>query len=116
MKELRENLSKIFLFLGGIFAIIVAALWIVSVLNASFGFLKDAPDALVITIEFILRWATLILVGVVGLGFTLKRNIIIRIIFYLLLAALIIIHFFPQVYDQLIKTVTSNKDAILLFF
>lgn len=115
MKDLRESLAKVFAVIGGVFAIIVAAVWIVQVLNTTFEFLSSAPHWLLVSMEFVLRWATLILVASAGLAFTLKRNIVIRIIFYLLIVALIIIHFFPGVYEKLISFIPGQNGSILFF-
>ena len=115
-KEFRMKLETVFDILGEILALVVAILWVISLLNINFGFLEKAPRFIPIAIEYTLRWATLILVGVVGVEFSMKRNIIIRIFFYLLLAVLIIFNCFPQVYNQLISYIGGNTNAVLLFF
>ena len=98
-KDFRMKLEKVFDFLGEIIAFVVAVVWVLVILNANFNFL---PEVVVNIFNIAKEWLLLVLVGVVGLEATIKRNFVIRLIFYLLLAVLIIFHCFPGTYDQLI--------------
>ena len=102
-KDFRMKLEKVFDFLGEILAFVIAVFWGFTLLNTTFNWIsQDNPviHFFLISKELLL----LILVGVVGLEATIKRNIIIRLFFYLLLAILIIFHFFPTTYQQIIGT------------
>ena len=104
-KEFREKLEKVFDFLGEILAFVTAVVWALVIIDRSFPFLP----AIVLNIFNIVKdWLLLILVGVVGFEATIKRNIIIRIIFYIVMAVLIIFHCFPDAYDYLID-IASNR-------
>ena len=100
-KEFRMKLEKVFDFLGELLAFVVAVVWVLVVLNANFHFLNGVP-VLVNIFSFVLHWALLVLVIIVGLEATIKRNIIIRIFFYALAAVLIIFYCFPDTYTYLV--------------
>ncbi len=116
-KEFRLKLEKVFDVIGEILAFVIAVVWVVSLLNANFHF-YDNIEWLVATVEVIRNFALLALVIVVGLEATIKRNFIIRIFFYLLVAVLIIFHFFPDTYEWLIhktEEVTTGMALLGLF-
>ncbi len=101
-KEFREKLEKVFDVLGEILAFVTAVVWVLVIIHQNFNFL---PQKMVDIFNVSKTWLLLALVAVVGLEATIKRNIIVRIFFYLLLAVLIIFHFFPGTYDYLIGLV-----------
>lgn len=98
-KEFRLKLEKVFDVLGEILAFVTALAWALVIINANFHFL---PEVVVNIFNIAKEWLLLVLVGVVGLEATIKRNFVIRLIFYLLMAVLIIFHCFPGTYEQLI--------------
>ncbi len=98
-KEFREKLEKVFDILGEILAFVTAVVWALVIINQNFDFL---PQKMVDIFNVAKSWLLLVLVGIVGLEATMKRNIIIRILFYLVLAVLIIFHCFPGTYDYLV--------------
>ncbi len=101
-KEFREKLEKVFDVLGEILAFVTAVVWVLVIIHQNFNFL---PQKMVDIFNVSRTWLLLALVAVVGLEATIKRNILVRIFFYLLLAVLIIFHFFPGTYDYLIGLV-----------
>jgi hypothetical protein len=93
------KLEKLFDVLGEILAFVTAVVWVLVIINQNFNFLPtQVADILTVSKS----WLLLALVGVVGFEATVKRNIIIRLIFYVLLAVLIIFHCFPGTYDYLV--------------
>ncbi len=105
-KEFREKLEKVFDVLGEILAFVTAIVWVLVIIDQNFKFL---PEQMVNIFNVSKTWLLLALVGIVGLEATIKRNILIRILFYLILAVLIIFHFFPGTYDYLIGLVPVGK-------
>jgi len=101
-KETRLKLEKVFDVLGEILAFVTAIVWALVIIDQNFSFL---PEQFVNIFNVVKAWLLLILVGVVGLEATIKRNFIIRLIFYIVLAILIIFHCFPGTYDYLIGLV-----------
>ena len=102
MKEFREGLGRVFDVLGKILALLTLIVWILIIINQNFAFL---PTQVADVLTVAKAWMLIGLVAVVGFEATIERNILIRIIFYLLLAVLIIFHFFPGTYDYLIGLV-----------
>lgn len=98
-KETREKLEKVFDFLGEIIAFVTAVVWALVIIDQNFHFL---PEVVVNIFNVVKSWLLLVLVGVVGFEATIKRNIVIRLIFYIIMAILIIFHCFPGTYDYLI--------------
>lgn len=107
-KEFRLKLEKVFDFLGEIIAFFVVAIWAVVILNKNFGFLNSV-DQLRVVFEIVLEWALIVLLTVVGLECTIKRNILIRIIFYLLLAVVILGHCFEGAYNNIIQYIPGSN-------
>ena len=101
-KETREKLEKVFDVLGELIAFVTAVVWALVIIDQNFSFL---PAVVVNVFNVVKAWLLLVLVGVVGFEATIKRNFIIRIIFYVILAILIIFHCFPGTYDYLVGLV-----------
>ena len=98
-KEFREKLEKVFDILGEIIAFVAAVVWALVIINQTWPFL---PDIVVSIFNIAKAWLLLVLVGVVGLEATIKRNFFIRLLFYIILAVLVIFHCFPATYEYLI--------------
>ncbi len=98
-KDFRMKLEKLFDVLGEILAFVTIVVWVLVIINANFNFL---PTEFAQVLAVSKSWLLLALVGVVGFEATIKRNIIIRLVFYILLAVLIIFHCFPGTYDYLV--------------
>ncbi len=101
-KETRESLEKVLDVLGEILAFVTAVVWALVIINQNFPFL---PHVVVDVFNVAKAWLLLVLVGVVGLEATIKRNFVIRLIFYIVMAILIIFHCFPGTYDYLVGLV-----------
>ncbi len=98
-KDFRMKLEKLFDVLGEILAFITIVVWVLVIINQNFNFL---PSTIADILSVSKSWLLLALVGIVGFEATIKRNILIRLVFYILLAILIIFHCFPGTYDYLV--------------
>jgi hypothetical protein len=96
-----KKLEKLFDILGEIIAVVMVVLYVVALINAQWPFIPKGSffDS---AMKIMLTYGALLLVAVVGLEAISKRNLIFRIIFYALLAVIIIFMFFPATYTQLI--------------
>ena len=101
-KDFRLKLEKVFDVLGEILAFVTALAWALVIINHNFPFL---PEVVVNIFDIAKEWMLLVLVGVVGLEATIKRNFFIRLLFYLIMAVLIIFHCFPETYTHIIGLV-----------
>ena len=97
-----KALEKVFDILGEIIAVVLVITFALLIIDANFKFL---PDVLYNILTVIRNYGALVLIAVVGLEAISKRNIIFRIIFYLLLALIVVFLFFPGTYDNLINLV-----------
>ncbi len=99
-----KKLEKVFDILGEIIAIVMVVLYVLALANAQWSFIP-AGSFISNAMKIMLTYGALLLVAVVGLEAISKRNLIIRIIFYVMLAIIIVFLFFPSTYTQLIGLV-----------
>ena len=86
--------------IGEILAVLLVVVYVVSLANAQWGFITNAT---VLNILSILRtYGALLLVGVVGMEAMSKRTFLIQLIFYILMAIIVVFLFFPATYQNLI--------------
>lgn len=93
MSDKNEKLEKILDTVGEILAFITVALYAVLIVNATWTFIPQGTffDILLIAKNY----ASLAVVVVVGLEAVVKRGFILKLIFIILLAIVIIFQFFP---------------------
>ena len=103
-KDFRMKLEKVFDFLGEIIAFVAVVVFALVILNHTWGFL---PEKVAGAFNIIQLYVGLLLIAVTGLECTIKRNILIRLVFYVLLAVCILGLFFPQTYTSLINAATN---------
>ena len=98
-----KKLEPLFDFLGEVLAIVLVAIYIITLADAQWGFLaKWSP--MIVNIMAILRlYGSLLLVGVVGMEAVSKRSMLVRWIFYAAVAIIVIFLFFPATYQDLIN-------------
>lgn len=99
-----KKLEGLFDILGEILAVVIVVTFVVLLANAQWGFLASVPWLHNI-LEIIQNFGMLALVAIVGLEAMSKRNFLFRIIFYALLAIIVIFLFFPDTYAYLLTFV-----------
>ncbi|MBR1968074.1 MAG: hypothetical protein IKA11_01610 [Clostridia bacterium] len=95
-------LKKLWDVLGGILAIVLVVTYALLILNANFAFISG--DFLK-TLDIIRTYGSLALIGIVGLEAVSRRCLIIKIIYLLLCAIIVIFLFFPDTYQNLIGAI-----------
>ncbi len=95
-----KKLEPLFDILGEILAVVMVIVYIIALANAQWLFIKN--DTILNILNIMLTYGSLLLVAVVGLEAISKRNLIIRIIFYVCLAIIVIFLFCPSTYQNLI--------------
>ncbi len=100
-----KKLEGFFDILGEILAVVIVVTFVLLLANAQWGFLAAVPW-LYSVLQIIQTFGMLALVAVVGLEAISKRNFIFRIIFYALLAIIVIFLFFPDTYGYLLSFVS----------
>lgn len=73
-------------------------LYVFLAINAQFMFL---PDGVLNVLMVIQQYSFIIVTIVVGFEAMIKRNLLFRIIFYVIVAAVVILQFFPGTWDNL---------------
>ncbi|MBQ3214162.1 MAG: hypothetical protein IJB10_04080 [Clostridia bacterium] len=93
MANKNEGLEKILDTLGEILAFVTVALYAVLIVNATWTFI---PQGTFFNILLVAKnYASLAVVAVVGLEAVVKKGFILKLIFIILLAIVIIFQFFP---------------------
>lgn len=91
---LGRKLTKVFDFLGEIFAVLTIALYAFLFVNANFKWV-DPTSEIIGILTLIRTYAAMVVVIIVGLEFAVKRNMIFFIIFCALAAITVVFSFFP---------------------
>ncbi len=101
-----ESLSKVFDFLNKLLAFVVILAYVVFAINANWTFIPS--DSVVMTIlSMIMRYGPLIICGLVLVEFAIKRNLIIQIVVYALIALAVIFQFFPDTFHAMVNVVNG---------
>lgn len=104
MATKNEGLENLFDVIGEILAFLTIALYAALIIDANWEFIPK--DGKLYEILLICRmYASLALIIVVGLEATVKRSLIIRLIFYVLAAVVIIFSFFPDTWDSITTSI-----------
>lgn len=104
-KTVGKPLEKVLDILGEIFAFITIAALAFIFINAQFNFVTNA---LVLKIlAYIQTYATIVVVGIVGLEFVIDKGLILTIIYLVLLAVVVIFSFLPDVRATIVGALQS---------
>lgn len=96
-----KNLEPLFDLIGEILAVIMVAVYILTLANAQWQFINSTT---ILNILAIMRmYGSLLLVAVVGMEAMSKRKFLLRIIFYACIAIIVIFLFFPATYQNLLQ-------------
>lgn len=91
--------------LGGVCAFLTVAVYALLLIHANWAFL---PDGLYNVLVVCKTWAPLIVVVITGLEFTRGKSIILKIIFYALVAAVVVSMFFPDTWAQFVGLINGE--------
>ena len=116
MKRTKEitigaKLEKGIDFIGEVLAFFTVGLWVFMFLQYTFSFIPADAMAgswtVVGMLEYIKTWATLLILGLKGLEFALKRGFMTFLIYIALVAACVIFMFLPSVWENLFGAVAA---------
>ena len=100
-----EGIERGIDFIGEILAFLTVALWVFMFFQYTFKFIPAdamAGDWTVTNmLEYIKYWATLLVLGLKGFEFAVKRGFITFIIYAVLIAACVIFMFIPEVWNTI---------------
>ncbi len=107
---LGESLSKVFDVITKILAFLVIVAYVIFAINANWTFV-DNEIALKVINAF-MYYGPLVICGLVLVEFAIKRNILIQIVIYLLIALVIIFQFFPDTFNTMVGSITDATSAL----
>ncbi len=97
-KAVRKQILDV---IGCIAAAITILTYVVLCINAQWTFIPS--DSFIMNVlKVIQTYAPLVVVGIVGLEFVANKNLIIRIIFYIFIAIIVIFMFFPGTWENMV--------------
>ena len=100
-KEVRKHILD---GIGMLAAAITIITYLVLCINAAWPFIE--AESMIMNVLLVIRtYAPLIVVGIVGLEFVSTKNIIMRVIFYIAIALVVIFMFFPNTWTQFVGIV-----------
>ena len=103
--EEKNTLKNTLDILGGICAFLTVAVYAVLVIHANWAFL---PDKLYNVLVVCKVWAPLVVVAITGLEFTRHKSFIFRILFYAIVAVVVVSMFFPETWNEFVGIVNEK--------
>ena len=93
MDDRNENLEKALDILGEILAFVTVVLYALLIINATWSFI---PEGTFLNVLLVMKtYAALAVVVIVGLEATVKRSFLVRVIFLIFVAIIVLFQFFP---------------------
>lgn len=97
-------MKKLLNILTGICAFLTVAVYAVLLIHSSWNFIPDVVYNVLVVVKV---WAPLVVVAIAGLEFTRGKNFIVKLVFYILLAAVVISMFFPGTWNQFVGMINN---------
>lgn len=98
-------MKRVWDIIGQVLAIVLVFVYVLYILNLNFGFLDTLPPVLTAILAYLKNFGSLALIAIVGLEATSRKPFIIKLLFLLLCAVVVVFMFFPATYDALISTI-----------
>ncbi len=102
---LGEGLSKIFDILNKVLAFVVLLAYALFAINANWTFINN--ETFMTILEYIMYYGPLLICGLVMVEFAIKRNLIIQIVVYAIIAVVVIFQFFPDTFNSIADTING---------
>ena len=103
-KEVRKQILSC---IGCVAAAITILTYLILCIHSAWNFIDEA--SFIYNVLVIVRtWAPLVVVGITGLEFVSDKNLIIKIVFYVAIALVVIFMFFPSTWTQFVGVVNDN--------
>lgn len=97
----REVRKQIFDVIGCLAAIVTVLTYLVLCINATWSFIPDGSFIMNVLMA-IRTWAPLVVVAIVGIEYVADKNIVFRILLYIMIALIVIFMFFPNTWSQVV--------------
>jgi len=106
MSEEKSQMKKTLDLLGGIAAFLTVAVYAVLIIHSNWNFL---PESLLNVLLVCRTWAPLVVVVITGLEFTRGKSFIFKLLFYALVAVVVVSMFFPETWNEFVGIVNGKK-------
>ena len=97
----REVRKQIFDVIGCLAAIVTVLTYLVLCINATWSFIPESSFIMNVLMA-IKTWAPLVVVAIVGIEYVADKNIVFRILLYIMIALIVIFMFFPNTWSQVV--------------
>ena len=97
----REVRKQIFDVIGCLAAIVTVLTYLVLCINATWSFIPEGSFILNV-LQVIKTWAPLVVVAIVGAEYVADKNVVFRILLYIMIALIVIFMFFPNTWSQVV--------------
>lgn len=97
----REVRKQIFDVIGCLAAIVTVLTYLVLCINATWSFIPEGSFIMNVLMA-IRTWAPLVVVAIVGIEYVADKNIVFRILLYIMIALIVIFMFFPNTWSQVV--------------
>ena len=105
-----EALSKVFDVINKVCAFVILVVLAISAINSIWTFIDN--ETVLAIFGYILRFGPLIVCSLVMVEFAIKRNILLQILIYLIIAVAVIFQFFPDTFNTMVGSITDATSAL----
>lgn len=98
-------MKKILNWIGGVAAFLTVAVYILLIVHGNWAFL---PEGVYNVLMVIKAWAPLIVVAIVGLEFVSDKPFIVKLLFYVMVAGVVIFMFFPDTWQGFVGVINGK--------
>ena len=100
-KEVRKQILSC---IGNIAAAITIVTYLILCINSTWSFI-DSSSFIYNVLAVIKTWAPLVVVGITGLEFVSTKSLVIRLVFYIAIALVVVFMFFPATWSNFVGVV-----------
>ncbi len=97
-------MKKLLDWIGGVAAFLTVVVYVLLMVHGNWAFLPEAVYNILVVVKF---WAPLAVVAIVGLEFVSNKPFIVKLIFYIMVAGVVIFMFFPGTWNQFVGIVNG---------
>lgn len=105
MSDKENGLKYLWDWLGGICAFLTVVVYALLLIHSNWAFLPDSLYNILVVVKV---WAPLVVVVIAGLEFTSNKGFIVKLIFLVFVAAVVVSMFFPETWNQFVGMINAN--------
>lgn len=102
-RDVRKQILDV---VGCIAAFVTIVTYLVLCIHATWNFIPESSFIMNV-LQVIKTWAPLVVVSIVGMEYVADKNIVFRVILYLMIALVVLFMFFPNTWDQVVGIISK---------